>query len=192
MQERRSATRLYTPRPADSGPLVAVIAAAAAAVACFLPWFRIDLHKLGAAFDRAASDAFVQLDGGSPLGGASGSRFGEAMNGVFGSLGLQGTLDAAGIDGWIGISVLVLMGGFALVQMLAASGTHETMRGLASIGVILAVLATCLALYACTQLSGPVRPHIGLVVAIAGCAVATTASIRRLGSMQQPRVAAAA
>ena len=107
----------------------------------------------------------------------------EAMNGVFGTLGVQGTVTAAGIDSWVGVTVLILLAVSATLQLVASSADNGSARTMVTVSLVGSVLATCFSLYACTQLGGPVGPHIGLGIAVVAAAVATTASVRRLGSL---------
>jgi hypothetical protein len=182
MPEAVAATRPYPTRPATAGALTPALAAAAGAIACLLPWFRVDLSKLGAALDHAANDAFGRL-GNVQIEGAPMAGFGEAMNGVFGTLGVQGTVTAAGIDSWVGVTVLILLAVSATLQLVASSADNGSARTMVTVSLVGSVLATCFSLYACTQLGGPVGPHIGLGIAVVAAAVATTASVRRLGSL---------
>lgn len=178
-----AATRPYSSKPAAASPLIPALAAAVGAVSCFLPWFRVDLSKVGAALDHAAGNAFAQM-GDVQIEGASLSGFGESVNGLFGSMNIQGTVNAAGVDGWVGIAVLVLLGASAMLQLVSASNDGASARSMVQLSLVGSVLAVGLTFYACTQLGGPVGPHVGLGLAVVGAAVATATSIRRVGSLQ--------
>jgi len=159
--------------PVPNGPLAA-LAAAIAAVACFMPWLRVDLAAVPAAVDAA----FRDMTGGS-MPGLDGAT--ASLNGMFSGGGISGTVTAAGIDGWVGILALFALVLAATLHLAESAAATAQSRGLMLVGALLfAVVGSCCTLYTCTQIGGPVGIHVGLVIAMAGALAAAGLSVTRL------------
>lgn len=185
MPNRTHATSPSVRTSAASAPgaMPAAIVAGIGALACFLPWYRVDLGSLGSALDASLRNAM----GGAQGGGLQG--FGNAMNSTFGSLGVTGTVTATGVDGWAGIVALLALGAVAVLHLLESSqGAADARSNLLVGSVALGVLGSGCALYGLSQLGGPVGIHVGLVATLLGAIGATVLSVKRLqayGSWQR-------
>ncbi len=146
------------------GGMTATIAAAVAALACFLPWFRIDF--------AAAVSAMPAMPGMEGIG--------SAMSGMLS--GLAGaSVNAAGVDGWVGVATLVTFAVAAALLLIEGNAASKQSRGpLLVAAVVVSAVGSGFVLYAATQLGGPVGIHIGLVVTILAAVATMMLSVRRM------------
>lgn len=176
MTEADSCPRSVPTRSADkvpNGPLTAV-AAVIGAIACFMPWYRVDLAAVPAAVDAAFRDMM-----GAPMPGMDGAA--AALGGVFASGGISGVVTAAGVDGWIGITALFALGLCATLHLAESFAATAHSRSLMLVGaLLLAVVGSGCTLYGLTQLGGPVGVHVGLVISAVGALGAAGLSVTRM------------
>lgn len=167
------AARQTASGPVPNGPLAA-LAAAIAAVACFMPWLRVDLAAIPAAVNASFREAT-----GATMPGMEGAT--AAVNSMLSSGGIAGTVTAAGIDGWVGILALFALALAATLHLAESVAASPQSRSMMLVGALLfAVVGGCCALYTLTQLGGPVGIHVGLVITTAGALAAAGLSVTRL------------
>jgi hypothetical protein len=161
----------------------AAIVAGIGALACFLPWYRVNLGAMGSALDASFASAF----GGNAQGGFEG--LGKSMSGMLSGLGVSGTVNAAGVSNWIGVVALLALGAAAVLHLLESSQRDAHSRSNLLVGsVALSVLGSGCALFGLSQIGGPVGVHVGLVATLLGGIGATVLSVRRMqahGAWQQ-------
>lgn len=172
--------RTATPQSIPGG-MTAGLAAAVAALACFLPWYRIDFSAMTSALDASFRGAT-----GTAMPGLEG--FGSAMSGMFGGLGVSGTINASGVDGWVGVAALVSFAVAAILHLVEGNAASKQSRGpLLVMTVVASILGAGFTLYSATHLGGPVGVHFGLIATVIAASAATILSIRRMqlfGSME--------
>lgn len=173
MEEPISKTRSDRAAAGKSVPggMTATIAAAVAALACFLPWFRIDFaamtSSLQASFQGATDAAMPGMAG-----------FGSAVSEM---LGGSGTINAAGVDAWVGVAALVAFAVAGTLLLIEGNAASKQSRGpLLVAAVVASVVGSGFVLYSVTQLGGPVGIHIGLVVTILAAVATMMLSVRRM------------
>ena len=168
--------------PAVSSRMAATIAAGFAAVACLLPWYRIDLSTVTSALDASMRGAM-----GGAVPGIGG------LQGMFSGLGISGTVNVAGTDSWVGVAALVACALVALLHLIEASAASaQSRRSLLVMAVVASVAGVGLALYSVTQLGGPIGIHVGLVAVLIAVIVSAVLSVRRMLAVLTPSAEQAA
>ena len=100
---------------------------------------------------------------------------------LFGGLAVTGSVSVTGLDMWPGkFALLALIVGAIMHLLESSQGSEKTRSNLLVGSVILSAIGSGFAVYALSQIGGPVDVHVGLVVTLLGGVSAVALSVRRL------------